>query len=86
MNLTGVPITAQEASEYGLVSRVYPAESLVDETVKTADKIASHSKIIVQVNKMNDSLLILLSVHCQYLSLLNLSFRFAKSQLMQPMN
>ena len=49
MNLTGVPITAQEASEYGLVSRVYPAAELVDEAVKTADKIASHSKIIVQV-------------------------------------
>ena len=49
MNLTGTPITAQEASEYGLVSRIYPAESLVEEAVKTADKIASHSKIIVQV-------------------------------------
>jgi len=51
MNLTGVPISAQEASEYGLVSRVYPAESLVEEAVKTADKIASHSKIIVQICK-----------------------------------
>jgi len=51
MNLTGIPITAQEASEYGLVSRVYPAESLVEEAVKTADKIASHSKIIVQICK-----------------------------------
>ena len=50
MNLTGTPITAQEASEYGLVSRVYPAETLVEEAVKTADKMASHSKIIVQVN------------------------------------
>ena len=50
MNLTGVPITAQEASQYGLVSRVIPAESLVEEAVKTADKIASHSKIIVQVD------------------------------------
>ena len=49
MNLTGTPITAQEASEWGLVSRVFPAESLVDEAVKTADKIASHSKIISQV-------------------------------------
>ena len=49
MNLTGTPITAQEASQYGLVSRIYPAESLVEEAVKTADKIASHSKIIVQV-------------------------------------
>merc|ERR1711915_810502 len=51
MNLTGAPITAQEASEYGLVSRIYPAESLVEEAVKTADKIASHSKIIVQICK-----------------------------------
>jgi len=51
MNLTGVPITAQEASQYGLVSRVIPAESLVEEAVKTADKIASHSKIIVQICK-----------------------------------
>lgn len=53
MNLTGVPITAQEASQYGLVSRVIPAESLVEEAVKTADKIASHSKIIVQVDKFS---------------------------------
>jgi len=51
MNLTGTPITAQEASQYGLVSRIYPAESLVEEAVKTADKIASHSKIIVQICK-----------------------------------
>merc|ERR1711884_446077 len=51
MNLTGVPITAQEASQYGLVSRVIPSESLVEEAVKTADKIASHSKIIVQICK-----------------------------------
>ena len=49
MNLTGTPITAQEASEWGLVSRVFPAASLVEEAVKTADKIASHSKIISQV-------------------------------------
>jgi len=51
MNLTGTPITAQEASEWGLVSRVFPAESLVEEAVKTADKIASHSKIISQICK-----------------------------------
>jgi len=51
MNLTGTPITAQEASEWGLVSRVFPAASLVEEAVKTADKIASHSKIISQICK-----------------------------------
>jgi len=51
MNLTGVPINAQEASSYGLVSKVFPPEKLVDEAIKTADKIASHSKIIVQMCK-----------------------------------
>ena len=50
MNLTGVPITAEEASQWGLVSRIFPAASLVEEAVKSADKIASHSKIITQVS------------------------------------
>ena len=59
MNLTGVPITAQEASQYGLVSRVIPAESLVEEAVETADKIASHSKIIVQVDYCDEHILVL---------------------------
>jgi len=51
MNLTGTPISAQEASAWGLVSRIFPPADLVNEAVKTADKIASHSKIIVQLCK-----------------------------------
>jgi len=51
MNLTGNMITAQEANHYGLVSKVFPPETLVDEAIKTADKIASHSKFIVQLCK-----------------------------------
>merc|ERR1740137_445343 len=51
MNLTGTPIGAAEAASYGLVAKVFPPETLVDEAVKTADKIASHSKIIVQICK-----------------------------------
>ena len=31
--------------------QVFPPESLVDEAVKTADTIASHSKITVQICK-----------------------------------
>jgi hypothetical protein len=31
--------------------QVFPPEQLVDEAIKTADKIASHSKIIVQICK-----------------------------------
>ena len=50
MNLTGTPIGAAEAASYGLVSKIFPPETLVDEAIKTADKIASHSKIIVQVS------------------------------------
>merc|ERR1712133_175633 len=51
MNLTGIPISAAEAANYGLVSEVFPPETLVEEAVKTADKIAGHSKIIVQICK-----------------------------------
>merc|ERR1712158_220867 len=51
MNLTGVPMGAAEAASRGLVSKVFPPESLVDEAVKTADTIASHSKITVQICK-----------------------------------
>lgn len=51
MNLTGVPINAQEAAAAGLVSKIFPADQLVDEAIKTADKIASHSKIAVQMCK-----------------------------------
>jgi len=51
MNLTGVPISATEAKEAGLVSKVYPAEELVDKAVAAADKIASHSKLITQMCK-----------------------------------
>merc|ERR1712156_678083 len=51
MNLTGVPITADEAHKAGLVSKIFPVESVVDEAISTADKIASHSKIVVQMCK-----------------------------------
>jgi len=51
MNLTGIPIGAAEAASSGLVSKVFPPESLVSEAVKTADVIAGHSKIVVQICK-----------------------------------
>merc|ERR1719420_891822 len=47
MNLTGVPITADEAHKAGLVSKIFPAEEQVDKAVAAADKIAAHSKLIV---------------------------------------
>merc|ERR1719151_599295 len=51
MNLTGIPMGAAEAASRGLVSKVFPPENLVAEAVKTADTIAGHSKITVQICK-----------------------------------
>ncbi|XP_044162750.1 enoyl-CoA hydratase, mitochondrial-like [Acropora millepora] len=51
MILTGDPISAEEAKNSGLVSKVFPAEELVNEAVKTAEKIAGLSKIAVQLAK-----------------------------------
>ena len=49
--LTGDRIGAQEAEKAGLVSKVFPVDSLVDEAVKTAEKIASQSKVIAMMAK-----------------------------------
>ncbi|KAF7987788.1 hypothetical protein HCN44_003651 [Aphidius gifuensis] len=49
--LTGNQITAQEAEKAGLVSKVFPAEQLVNEAVKLGEKISSHSPLIVAIAK-----------------------------------
>ena len=49
--LTGDRISAQEAQNYGLVSAVHPADSLVDEAVKLAERISTHSKLSCQLAK-----------------------------------
>jgi len=36
--MTGIMITAQEAKEIGLVNRVFPKQSLWEETMKVAPK------------------------------------------------
>jgi enoyl-CoA hydratase len=51
MCLTGRMMDAAEAERSGLVSRVVPLESLVDEAMKAADKIASFSQPIVMMAK-----------------------------------
>ncbi|XP_066026828.1 enoyl-CoA hydratase, mitochondrial-like [Pocillopora verrucosa] len=51
MVLTGDPISAEDAQESGLVSKVFHAEELVNEAIKTASKISSLSKIAAQIAK-----------------------------------
>jgi len=49
--LTGKRFSAQEAEKAGLVSRVVPSETLVDEAIELAASIASLSSPVVQVAK-----------------------------------
>lgn len=51
MCLSGVPIDAQQAAAWGLVSKVFPADKTVDEAIQLAEKIASHSQLIVGLCK-----------------------------------
>ncbi|XP_037015099.2 enoyl-CoA hydratase, mitochondrial [Artibeus jamaicensis] len=51
MVLTGDRISAQDAKEAGLVSKVFPVEKLVEEAIQCAEKIASNSKIIAAMAK-----------------------------------
>lgn len=44
-------LTAQEALSAGLVNRVYPLESYLDETIRLAGKIASMPRVAVRVIK-----------------------------------
>ena len=46
MNLSGEPINAERAFVAGLVSKVVPADQLLDETHKTAAKVCILSPVI----------------------------------------
>lgn len=49
--LTGNMIDATEAEKVGLVSKVFPAEQLLENAVKLGEKIGTHSPLIVQLCK-----------------------------------
>ncbi|KAL2083047.1 hypothetical protein ACEWY4_020820 [Coilia grayii] len=51
MVLTGDRISAQDAKQAGLVSRVFPVDQLVSEAIKTGEKIASNSKLVSAMAK-----------------------------------
>lgn len=49
--LTGDQFTAAEAEKWGLVSKVYPTDKVVDEAIKLGEKICTHSKLTVAICK-----------------------------------
>lgn len=49
--LTGNMIDAIEAEKSGLVSKVYPADQLVEKAIQLGEKIGTHSPLIVQLCK-----------------------------------
>ena len=51
MLLTGTPISAQEALQHGLVSRVVPAEELEERSMDLARQIATASSHVVAIGK-----------------------------------
>ncbi|KAJ1652873.1 hypothetical protein IWQ61_006886 [Dispira simplex] len=69
MVLTGSwNLNAEEAERVGLVSKVFPADQVVDEAVKTGNKIASLSQPIIQMAKesVNQAYELSLSSGLQY--------------------
>ncbi|VDK19164.1 unnamed protein product [Anisakis simplex] len=51
MCLTGDKMSATEAKDCGIVSKVFPGEVLLDETIKLAEKIARNSSLISAIVK-----------------------------------
>lgn len=49
--LTGEPIDAETARDWGLINRVVPADALDDEVARLVDRIASSSSAIVGIGK-----------------------------------
>ena len=61
---------AAEAEKRGLVSKVVPADQLLDTVVAVAEKIASNSKLINQVCLKTSSFLVIKAfVHSTFFSL-----------------
>lgn len=51
--LTGLPFTAKEACEWGLINRVLPQADLLDATIATAKRIAANAPVSVRQAKLS---------------------------------
>ena len=56
ITLTGLPFSAHEALAWGVVNQVCPADQLMDQVMKTAQRIASNAPIAVQQAKKSVSM------------------------------
>ena len=67
MIFTGKLIPAAEAEKIGMVNRILPQESLMEETLKTARAIANKGKVSVRAAKqaVNNGLNVDLATGCQ---------------------
>lgn len=53
MVLSGDQISADEAEKWGLVSRIFPADQVVDEAIKLGERIGKNSKLVVSLAKQS---------------------------------
>ncbi|MEQ9575560.1 MAG: enoyl-CoA hydratase-related protein, partial [Rhodospirillales bacterium] len=53
---TGLPFTAQQACDWGLVNMVCEPEKLMEETIATAERIASNAPLSIRAAKRSTSI------------------------------
>ena len=63
--LTGRNFTAQEAEQWGLVSKVFPVDKLLDESIRLGQEIAGFSQPVIQAAKesVNNGLVFFIHVN-----------------------
>jgi enoyl-CoA hydratase/carnithine racemase len=66
ITLTGLPFSAQEALDWGVVNKVCPAEILMQEVLATAKRIAGNAPIAVQQAKKSVSMATQLDIASGY--------------------
>ena len=54
--MTGLPFTAQEACDWGLVNKVCEPEKLMEETIATAERIANNAPLSIRAAKRSTSI------------------------------
>ena len=56
IDMTGLPFTAEQACDWGLVNKVCEPEKLMEETIATAERIASNAPLSIRAAKRSTSI------------------------------